>query len=252
MARRLARGRAILQQRLFRRGFVVAGVVALLAGLLLTLGVSRTTERDQVKQMMALFKASADRPDFETVLVGLAEGRQPMDEQLQALAAQTAELADTLAARRVEGWQGVTRQMKDSARELSAAIEKRDQAGAAQAALRLRASCVQCHQAVEQERKTSSSIAPPALDTPVAHAPGLPDAPGLPPTAVNDVVMRSRESNADAPGSPETLTAASRFPVAAAELVRETGVRGTLEPAGRSHLRELGSRPPGSATSIMT
>jgi RNA polymerase sigma-70 factor (ECF subfamily) len=242
IARRLARGREILQRRLVLRGFVVAGVVCLLAGLLYSLAPSRESS-DDVRPLMALFKDA----DFESRLARLADGQEAGDADMLTLARQTAGLAEELS-RRVPGWAGQAGLMRDSALELAAAIEVSDLQATTRAATKLRSTCVQCHQQVQADRLDGGTALQSRPDRSMVltfHAnTRSPDRQRATGSSLRSLALPARQL--------PLLAVTVRDCVAAFPPIGETEASGTVELARVSHPGERRSRPPGLPASTMT
>jgi RNA polymerase sigma-70 factor (ECF subfamily) len=154
MSRRLARARALLHQRLSRRGLALLGVLAVLAATTLWLGRPRSlVGPSEVSLAMVPFRpAAAGGQDGERDLLRLAEeGPGPDRERLARTARQAERAAVVLAqyapARRNREWLGLATAMRTSAGELASALDAGEDRAAVAAARRLTASCQKCHDA---------------------------------------------------------------------------------------------------------
>jgi RNA polymerase sigma-70 factor (ECF subfamily) len=160
MSRRLARARALLRQRLTRRGLALATVV--LALVFTALWVSRGGPRPgprarptRVAQAMSPFKPTREGGQgIETALLRLAQDGKPEPGsdpgQLVRMVYQTAAVADFIkghppGARQPE-WQSLSDEMRRSALDLADALRAQEDNATLLAARRLTASCQKCHE----------------------------------------------------------------------------------------------------------
>jgi RNA polymerase sigma factor (sigma-70 family) len=156
MSRRLARARALLQERLTRRGlaFGTALVCLVLTALwLLTTGRPAGPDRQttRVARAMAPFKPAAEGGQgIESLLLRLAEGGKPDAEPLAQMAYRTAAVANWLKdhdpGRRQRDWQTFAEDMRRSALDLARASTAKEDRGVLLAARKLNATCQKCHE----------------------------------------------------------------------------------------------------------
>jgi RNA polymerase sigma-70 factor (ECF subfamily) len=154
MSGRLARARALLQQRLARRGLALLIVLAGLAGTALCVRLGRPERlTSPVAQAMAPFRpTSAGGQGIEGELLRLADegGPGPDRARLARMARQTAQVADTLdrhaPEQRQQEWRTFSAEMRASAVHLAAALDSGEDRAAARSARRLTASCQRCHE----------------------------------------------------------------------------------------------------------
>jgi RNA polymerase sigma factor (sigma-70 family) len=155
MSRRLARGRALLRERLSRRGLALAVVLGclVLACLWLLSPASAPPPRSEVAAAMAPFGPGGDCEEgFERFLLRAAEEPQVAREdrdRLARMARQAVCASDVVAAhdpgRRRDDWRRHSQQMRDSAAELTEALARNDERKTQRAAGRLAATCQGCH-----------------------------------------------------------------------------------------------------------
>jgi RNA polymerase sigma-70 factor (ECF subfamily) len=155
MSRRLARARALLQERLGRRGLALWAILLCLALAAPWVRRAGPPPRSAVAAAMRPFRpVRAGGEGIESALLRLAEdGRPPAGaspEDLIDMAQRTAQVAVTLAdhdpGRRRGDWRRLAEQMRDSARELGGALAAGEEQSTLAAARRLSASCQRCHE----------------------------------------------------------------------------------------------------------
>jgi RNA polymerase sigma factor (sigma-70 family) len=160
MSRRLARARALLRERLTRRGFALS--TAVLALVLTALWVLRggsppapPAPSNPVALAMRPFRSPSEGGQgIETALLRLAEDGKPGpgsdQEQLSGLAFQAAAVArriqDHDPGRRQKDWQRLAGEMHRSALDLARALRTKEEDATLLAARRLSASCQKCHE----------------------------------------------------------------------------------------------------------
>jgi RNA polymerase sigma-70 factor (ECF subfamily) len=156
MSRRLARARALLRDRLSRRGLaLVVSLGCLALGCLwYLLGTRAAPEpRPSVAGMMAtLGPAGMGGEGFESALLQVAEdtpGWKGDRDRLARMARQSAQVASTIQGhdpgRRREDWGRLSKQMGSSARDLAEALAHNDDRTTRTSARRLAATCQSCH-----------------------------------------------------------------------------------------------------------
>lgn len=155
-SRRLARARALLRERLVRRGLALAVALCLALAWLWLPGPTSNPQpqpRPAVAAAMAPFRAGADGEEgFERLLLRAAEDPPVAGKErnrLVRLTRQAVDASDVLAGhdpgRRRDHWQHQTQQMRVASAELSAALAERDDGKTQVAARRLAATCQNCH-----------------------------------------------------------------------------------------------------------
>jgi RNA polymerase sigma-70 factor (ECF subfamily) len=160
MSRRLARARALLRQRLTRRGLALA--TAVLSLVLTALWVSRVgpgpgprARPTQVARVMSPFKPTREGGQgIESALLRLAREGEPEPGsdpgQLVRIVYQTAAAADFIKGHppgaRQREWQGLSDEMRRSALDLADALRAKEGNATLLAARRLTASCQKCHE----------------------------------------------------------------------------------------------------------
>jgi RNA polymerase sigma-70 factor (ECF subfamily) len=154
MSRRLARARALLHDRLTRRGLallVLAGL-ALGAFWLCRPPSSGTEPTPVISQAMTPFRPVGDGGEgFEKALFHLAEdGQAGADrERLVGVAHRTAQVAGAIQdhdpGQRRQDWRRLSDEMRRSALDLADALASNDQRTTMAAARRLTATCQTCH-----------------------------------------------------------------------------------------------------------
>jgi RNA polymerase sigma-70 factor (ECF subfamily) len=158
MSRRLARARALLQERLTRRGLALALVVLALVFTALWVSRPRLGPRarpTQVAQAMSPFKPTREGGQgIESALLRLAQDGKPEPGSdpghLVRMVYQTAAVADFIkghppGARQPE-WQSLSDEMRRSALDLADALRAQEDNATLLAARRLTASCQKCHE----------------------------------------------------------------------------------------------------------
>ncbi len=153
MSRRLARARALLRDRLSRRGLALAvtlGCLGLVALWLLRACLGGIEARPGVAGAMAqLGPAGGGGEDFEGALLRLAAGDRAEREDWGRLAQRAARVAaavrDHDPGRRRADWQRLSLRMRRSALDLAEALAHRDEGTTRSAARRLAATCQNCH-----------------------------------------------------------------------------------------------------------
>jgi RNA polymerase sigma-70 factor (ECF subfamily) len=153
MSRRLARARALLHDRLSRRGLVLLVVLCCLA--LAARGLLRpSVDRPAVARAMTLLGPARDGGDgFEQDLLHLSSGRHGWAEQdrerLTSLARRTAAIAGSIhdhdPGHRREQWRRLSGEMRRSALDLASTLASGDEQTIPAKARRLIASCQNCH-----------------------------------------------------------------------------------------------------------
>jgi RNA polymerase sigma-70 factor (ECF subfamily) len=153
MSRRLARARALLHDRLSRRGLAL---VVVLCGLALGAWGLRTEPgrrpaQRTVAEVMAPFRGAGGGEGIEDELLRLAEGGPAGMTPAAGLraahrAAQAAEaIHDHDPGRQRQQWRRLAAQMRRSALDLAEALEAGDERGRVAAARRLTVTCQTCH-----------------------------------------------------------------------------------------------------------
>jgi RNA polymerase sigma-70 factor (ECF subfamily) len=155
MSRRLARARALLRDRLSRRGLtlIVVFVCLTLAGLWPFLTSPTATGRTNVAGMMALLgPGGANGDGLENTLRRAAEhepSSTPERERLLRMAQTSADIADVIAnydaGRRREDWVHHTMQMRLASADLTEALANNDSRMTQRAARQLLVTCLACH-----------------------------------------------------------------------------------------------------------
>jgi RNA polymerase sigma-70 factor (ECF subfamily) len=151
MSRRLARARALLRQRLTRRGLALLALLCLALAAWRLRPVNPTpASPDPVARAMTPFKpAAAGGEGIEDALRALADGARPPAESAE-LARRTAQIAEALEGhdpgRRREEWRRLSRQTRRSALTLAGALAAGEEGPSRAAARRLLASCRACHE----------------------------------------------------------------------------------------------------------
>jgi RNA polymerase sigma-70 factor (ECF subfamily) len=156
MSRRLARARALLQERLTRRGMALLVVLVGLSAALFLPWKRPDARGPSVAQAMAPFRPVGEGGQgIEAALLRLAEDRDRGaardHERLAALARRSALVAASLGGHAPDGrherWRGFAEEMRTSALELADALDAREDRAAVRAARALTASCQRCHAA---------------------------------------------------------------------------------------------------------
>jgi RNA polymerase sigma-70 factor (ECF subfamily) len=157
MSRRLARARALLHDRLSRRGvaLLVFCLLGLAAWWLLRPSGKGPELRSTIASAMAPFRpVRVGGEGIELALLRLAEGQREGDgeeerRRLVRAAYRTAEIAETLhdhdPGRQRPQWQRLAGQMRRSALELASALDAGDEHRTRSTARRLTATCQSCH-----------------------------------------------------------------------------------------------------------
>jgi RNA polymerase sigma-70 factor (ECF subfamily) len=156
MSRRLARARALLCERLTRRGlaFIVSlCCVALVAFLVLYPRWNNPEPAPTVAQAMASLRPTAEGSEgVEQTLLRLQSGSPPTQEErgrLLHLALRTAQVAEAIRdhdpGRQQPEWRQLSRQMRRSALDLADALTRHDEPSTLAATRRLTATCQHCH-----------------------------------------------------------------------------------------------------------
>jgi len=156
MSRRLARARALLRERLSRRGIALAvGLACVALGGLWQMftrtGPGEVTS-SVARAMTPLGPGGANREPFETTLLRVAqcgEARPDDRDRLLQMAQEAIHVADAIAehdpgARRSE-WGRLTTEMRQSSRALGEALARNDVRTTRAAAGELLATCTNCH-----------------------------------------------------------------------------------------------------------
>jgi RNA polymerase sigma-70 factor (ECF subfamily) len=156
MSRRLARARALLQERLTRRGLAFGTVLfclVLTAFWLLRPGRPAVPDSQPapVARAMTPFKPAAQGGHgIESVLLRLAAGGKPDAEPLTRLAQRTVAVSAWLQGhdpgRRQKDWHNLADDMRRSAHDLARASLAKEDEGIVLAARRLNATCQKCHE----------------------------------------------------------------------------------------------------------
>jgi RNA polymerase sigma-70 factor (ECF subfamily) len=157
MSRRLARARALLRERLTRRGFALStAVLALVLTALWVLRGGLPTAPTALPTPVALAMRPLGPPGegVEAALLRLAEDGKPAPgadhEQLSRLALRTAAVAQRIQGhdpgRRQQDWQRLAGEMRGSALDLAHALRTNEEDATLLAARRLSASCQKCHE----------------------------------------------------------------------------------------------------------
>jgi len=154
MSRRLARARALLRDRLSRRGLALVVALGCLAlGCLWHLfgPGAAPVNRPSVALVMASLGPNGEAPDgFERDLLRAAEGAEGKDrERLVRMAQRTAQVADAMdeydPGHRRADWRRLTEQMRRSALDLAEALAHNDEQTTRALARRLALTCHSCH-----------------------------------------------------------------------------------------------------------
>jgi RNA polymerase sigma-70 factor (ECF subfamily) len=154
MSRRLARARALLHDRLSRRGLGLFAGLCLLLLLTLIVVPAGPPPRQTVRATMAAFHpGGVDEEAVEVVLRDLAQGRPGRGEaqrrRLMRMARRAAEVAEALEGhdpgRRRPHWRRLSIEMRLTALDLTEALARHDERGTRSAAWRLSATCLACH-----------------------------------------------------------------------------------------------------------
>jgi RNA polymerase sigma-70 factor (ECF subfamily) len=153
MSRRLARARALLHDRLTRRGLALVVILCCLA--LATRGLLRpsTDQRAVARAMTPLGPAHEGGDGFEVLLLRLSEGRHDWTEQdhdrLARLVNQTPAIADRIQdhdpGRQRVYWRRLSGEMRRSALDLASTLASGDERSIPANARRLLATCQTCH-----------------------------------------------------------------------------------------------------------
>ncbi len=155
MSRRLSRARALLRDRLSRRGlacFVTLGCLALACLWLLVVGTGPRHRPAAVAAAMAPFAPGGECEHFEVALLRAAE-HQPVPaedhDRLARMAQEAVRASDVLAGHdpgpRRQEWRRLSEQMRLSALGLDEALARKDDGAARKAARLLLVSCQACH-----------------------------------------------------------------------------------------------------------
>jgi RNA polymerase sigma-70 factor (ECF subfamily) len=154
MSRRLARARALLRDRLSRRGLALVCLGCLALGVLWRLLGSSVspTPRPLSAAMASLGPAGQGEDGFEGALLRVAEDAPGWKEdraRLIGLAHRTAQVADLIQGhdpgRRRQDWRRLSGQMQRSARDLAEALAHQDDRASRASARQLAATCQSCH-----------------------------------------------------------------------------------------------------------
>lgn len=155
MSRRLSRARALLRDRLSRRGlacFVTLGCLALTCLWLLVAGTGTRQRPAVVAAAMAPFASGGACEHCTVALLRAAEHPSvPAEDhdRLDRLAQEAVRASDLLADHdpgpRRQEWRRLAEQMRRSALDLGTALARNDDAVTARAARRLFVSCQTCH-----------------------------------------------------------------------------------------------------------
>jgi RNA polymerase sigma-70 factor (ECF subfamily) len=159
MSRRLARARALLRERLTRRGLAFSiAFVLVLAILWVVRGGFRSAPSSPdvtVAEAMRSFQSDAGSgPGIEGFLLRLAEdGTLPAGagrEQLTRMAHHAAGVAERIdnhdPGRRRQDWRRFSGEMRSAALDLANALQTQDDRATLRSARRLHASCQKCHE----------------------------------------------------------------------------------------------------------
>jgi RNA polymerase sigma-70 factor (ECF subfamily) len=152
MSRRLSRARALLRERLTRRGLGFVALGCLMVACLWMLASPSPRQRSNVAMAMAAFRAEGGDEGIERLLQKAtdeprlnAEDRQ----RLERVARQAAHAADVTAGhdpgRRRDDWRRLSEEMRTSAGELSESLAQDDHHKTQKAARRLAVTCQGCH-----------------------------------------------------------------------------------------------------------
>jgi RNA polymerase sigma-70 factor (ECF subfamily) len=154
MSRRLARARALLHDRLSRRGLALAVGLCVLGLLSLIVVPAGPPSRPSLRAEMAAFRPGGEHEEgFDVILRGLADGGPERSEaqrrRLVRTAYRTAQVAETIQGhdpgRRRQHWRHLAVEMRLSALDLAEALAHHDEPTTRTAAWRLTATCQACH-----------------------------------------------------------------------------------------------------------
>lgn len=152
MSRRLSRARALLRDRLSRRGLACFGTLCCLALACLWLVDGTGPRYRLVAAAMAPFAPGGECEQFEVALLRAAE-HPPVSvedhDRLARMAREAVRASDVLAGHdpgpRRQEWRRLSTQMRLSALDLGEALARNDDGTASRAARRLFVSCQACH-----------------------------------------------------------------------------------------------------------
>jgi len=159
MSRRLERARALLRQRLIRRGlFVGMFLLCFVVAILFMNGVPRVgPNADTVRQTMTPFQPpERGGRGIEDVLARLAKGEHPQPEldEIALIARHTERAAAQIRGhdpgKNRNAWRAYAEEMRQSALQLAQAAQENERPAIRAAARRLTVSCQQCHDVFRQ------------------------------------------------------------------------------------------------------